>query len=101
MTKRISTKYTLLVTAVIIIISLIFIPIYIIVQKAVYIHSEKKHILQFYESLVSSVDLSDSDDIAKFFNNDSTHSYRTLIYNGQKKRIFSTDYFRKKEAKKG
>lgn len=99
MTKRISTKYTLSVTAVIIIITLIFIPVYIIVQKTVYIHLQKKHIILFYENLVSSVDLSDSDDIAKFFNKDGTHSYRTLIYNEKKKRIFSTDYFRKKEEK--
>ena len=100
MTKQISTKYTLLVTSVILIITFIFIPVYIVVQKNVYINLAKKHISLMYDNLVSSTDLSDYDALAEFFKNDnSMRTYRVAIYNGQKKRIFSTDFFRKREVK--
>ena len=71
MTKQISTKYTLLVTSVILIITFIFIPVYIVVQKNVYINLAKKHISLMYDNLVSSTDLSDYDALADFFKNDN------------------------------
>ena len=89
MSKRISIKYTLLATTVIAAITLFFIPIYAIVQKNVYINLEKRHMTQFYQSLVSSVDFSDSDSISQFIGKSDISHYRIVVYNAKQKRVFT------------
>lgn len=73
-----------------IIISAIFIPVYVDVQKETYISKEKETLSVFVDNLVSTVDLKNKEQIDDYFEEYNEDGYKITIFDNNKKIIYST-----------
>lgn len=89
MTKRIAIKYAFLIVAVITAVSLIFVPVYIYVQKSIYINIESREIDEFCIEFKNEVDFSDIDEIENYLNDNNEKSYAINVYNSSQEQIFT------------
>ncbi|MBQ9673084.1 MAG: HAMP domain-containing histidine kinase [Ruminococcus sp.] len=92
MFKKISIKYALSTVAVISLVTIIFIPIYMYVQKSIYINLEISKMEEFLGSIPRLVDLSDSDKIGSFLENNNERNYSVNIYGDNLRLIYSTQH---------
>ena len=93
MTKRISTKYALLIVILITVVTMIFVPVYIYVQKSMYINLEIKSMSDFCSKIAKEVDLNSDNDIDNYLEENNEKSYTVIVYNSNQERIFTTQRF--------
>ncbi|MCH5304782.1 MAG: HAMP domain-containing protein, partial [Ruminococcus sp.] len=92
MIKRISTKYALLIMAVITAVTMIFIPVYMYVQKSMYINLEIQRLSDFCDEIVRELNFDNDDDIESYLEEKNEKSYTVTIYNSEQERIFTTQH---------
>ena len=88
--RKISLRYALIIAALITAITLVFIPVYIIVQRSMYINIESEDMNRFYTAFTSSVDLEDSVSIRNYLVDRNEKGYQIEIYDGDRELIYST-----------
>lgn len=90
MIKRIAVKYVLLIVAVITLVTIIFVPMYIYVQKSMYINLEIQSMSDFCNEITQKLDFDDKDDIESYLEDNNEKSYTVIIYNSNRERLFTT-----------
>lgn len=78
-----------LITAV----TVIFVPVYIYVQKSMYINLEIQSMSNFCDTLVEEVNLKKDKNIESYLENNNEKSYTITIYNSEQERIFTTQHY--------
>ncbi len=97
MIKKIASKYTLFIVLVFIAVTAVFVPVYMLVQQTLYIRFESGSMSDFCDSLVQSVDFSDSDALESYVEeNNEDHLYRIILYGEDRTRLFSSGPHRKR-----
>ena len=88
--KKFSVKLTTYAVAVFVIISAIFIPFYVNVQKEAYINIEKESISSFVDYLLSTTDLTDKDNVKNFIEENNGDGYRIHIFTSDGNIIYTS-----------
>lgn len=94
MFKKISVKYATQIVAVIAVVTLVFVPVYIFMQKSMYINMEMNAISDFSARIVAESDFSDAEDISDYLAENNEKNYTVSIYDSDRERVFTTRRYR-------
>lgn len=75
------------------VVTMIFIPIYIYVQKSMYINLEIQSMSDFCSKISETINLKSEDDIDSYLENYNEKNYTVIVYNSNHERIFTTQRF--------
>ena len=80
---------------------MIFVPVYIYVQKSMYINLEIQSMSNFCNEITGAVDLSSDGDIENYLEDYNEKSYTVIVYNSDCERIFTTQRYTHNNNYKG
>lgn len=95
MTKKLSVRLTAYIVITLIVITVVFVPLYLMVQKPLYIHLEKSDIAAFAQGLERCSFKKNSSDIENFEEKNNVNNYVVSIRNEKFKLIYSNASYEK------
>ena len=75
------------------VVTMIFVPVYIYVQKSMFINLEIQSMSEFCNKITEAVNLNSDDDINNYLEENNEKSYTVIVYNSKQERIFTTQRF--------